>query len=1254
MTHFTDALWNVGWRAAILLTIVAIGTRLVPRRALALRSALLQIGLWSLLVLPFTLAAPRLTLPLLPVHQVTTSERNPATEPDAARSVASSAPGVVASDTASVTPLQTVNANPTIIERAHPENADPVAPRDLPVVAVDSVSTRAPGQASLPTRRGPGMWDWPAIVSAVYGTGLLILLVRLVIGLWQVRRLHQHSLPNPSAIWDDDLLEYCRVLHIAWPVRLRVSPHISTPLTFGWWKPVVVVPAVMIEGLDQLQRRAVLLHELTHIQRGDFAAQLAMHVAQACYWYQPLIWLLGRDLRACQEDLCDAECSAEFGNATYSSLLVQIVQSLQPVPVLTLTLAMARRSRLARRLTQIQSHTEATTLRLTRIAIGLTLAIAFPVAIGLMLIDPVRAQPPQSPVESSNETTATTQSIADPAARGESAPDQPPVPIDASKVWPDVAMPRVVVKLRDAKDQTVIAGASVRIRRLNRSTQPAEFDRNVLDATSDEHGVFACYVSDLGEDTRSVMLEIAVPGRAVALESVRVQKTAEQTNMATVDLWPGQEISTRVFDANGKPADDARVRLLADIGSGSYTMWSGYATCDAAGRLTTQIPKGCAFGLTVTSERGAPYRVVLPAGTTRISEIYLTRGSVVAGQLLDRDGKPISKCDVVLEAEDTQAINTEFHVGRHGTGSLNLEFQRTTDEQGRFRFPPMSGQVRVYLNCDSSEDLRGQLIPVSVDLPASGETWLPLMLSPTGTVSGTARWEDGSPVKNLDIELLIPPRVSNSYITLGEVQTDAEGHYKMPVPFPVNDIRMTAGRMQGPDQRYWVARPVTANGPQSNMMKQLSRYVGESLTVDWVMTPDERDSSKQRTAPRIEPAWQPLADLELEIKQVMSKKRDAREVMTDRCLEFEEQHRGTRLGIGALHYVMRAAATTTAREPQQARERAIQVLADHYMKHPDVDMLITSFDAGSGTMSGEPLLLRLVNESPFDYVRATALLELARHRLLMRHLKENIYNQPEQSAEAQAAMIAIQKSEETKKWLREQYDRGHRMREILGKIDGNSLQQSAIELLERLTTHYIGVAAPVRYFESAAGLNYPELMLVDRVEIPTWRRRTSSEQAEILRFQITRLQPGMKAPEIEGLDLQQSPIRLSQFRGQVVLLTLTLENSERELYAECARIIGAVKDPRFACVSVIPGAGSGGYSARAIVEDGKVTWPIIRDTTEDDIAHLWCQKTFPAVYLIDAEGVIQHITEGNHSIPGILEQVKAQMKLLPQRPQPAE
>jgi beta-lactamase regulating signal transducer with metallopeptidase domain len=1288
MTFIMDGLGNLCWRGSLLMVIVSLGLLAVPRRALAIRSAILRSGLFGLLILPAMLLLPRLTLAVLP------SSPTAATDSSEVPSPVVKTPQ---SDSPAADPLVANLTSMDSSREAFPENAATPASDEATSVTESTSSFETPRShlasdlsPAVPARAGAELEavigtaqaidaisqgkptptagaaaTWMIAVGIVYAAGVAMLLIRLGLGIWQVRQLHlgtsrnDETAPNEFLVWEEDLREYCRVLHIGRPVQLRSSCSIQTPLTYGWWRPVLVVPAAMLASEDPLQRRAILLHELTHVQRGDFVVQIAMQLVQALYWFQPLVWLQGRALRALQEDLCDAECSAEFGAETYSLLLCQIARTMR-LPALTLPLAMARTSRLARRLCRIQKLHPAVILSLSRSMLCLILMIAIPVTTGLSMVEPVRAErsndsgetPAESVTDSVDdeadtpqETPPGGQSKPAPASVTDGAAEAPPQ--DAKSLRPDVPLPRILFQLKSATDPFTISDAKVRLRRLITDPRPFQFDDAILQATSDANGVVALEWPGRLADQKQCLLQIDVAGFAIETAWIEIQQADDSSQIKSVTLQPGVEISARVFNADGQRAENARVQVVADAGSRNGEMWASLTTTNKDGQLRIRIPKEAPFGLIVTSNHSAPYRVVLPAGTGQINDIHLGRGSEVAGQLLDRDGKPIPDCEVVMEADDSQAVSTEFHVGRHGQGSLDLSFHRTTDKEGRFRFPPMSGPVRVYLDCDDRAELQCRLIPVSLELLPGGETWLPLMLSPTGIVSGTVRWPDGKPAANVAIELLVPPHRSLAYITLGSAKTDVEGHYKISVPFPINDIQLSGGGARGPDRQYWEARSVDAKG--SSRTKPLTRYVGQSLTVDWVMSPDDRRSQQTAVKPNVDPAWQSLADLEIEIKQAMTAGKDSRESKAERCLQFEAEHRGTRMGIGALHFIMRGAATTTSAGPREARDRAIQVLADHYTRHPDIDLLINEFDAGSGAPACEPLLQRIAEESPFDYVRATALLELARHRFLMQYLKDKIYDQPEQSAESQAKLIAMQTSEETKAWLREQYDRGRKMRALLGKTDSKTLQNSALDLLERVTTHYGGVVAPARFWEGASGNDYPELKLVDRKNPLTWRIRTTAEQAEILRFQKTRLQVGMNVPELEGRDLQQRPIRLSQFRGKVVLLTMTLGNVENELYAECAKIIRTLNDDRFACLSVIPGAGSGGYSIRAIVEEGIVTWPIVRDTTEDDIGHLWCQRTFPTIYLIDEQGIIQHVDGGRHMIGGLLGRIS---DLLRKQPKP--
>jgi hypothetical protein len=49
----------------------------------------------------------------------------------------------------------------------------------------------------------------------------------------------------------------------------------------------------------------VLLHEMAHLRRADLVPHLIAQVATALYWFNPLVWMAGRRLRAESERACD-------------------------------------------------------------------------------------------------------------------------------------------------------------------------------------------------------------------------------------------------------------------------------------------------------------------------------------------------------------------------------------------------------------------------------------------------------------------------------------------------------------------------------------------------------------------------------------------------------------------------------------------------------------------------------------------------------------------------------------------------------------------------------------------------------------------------------------------------------------------------------------------------------------------------------------------------------------------------------------
>src|SRR5260370_1219881 len=61
----------------------------------------------------------------------------------------------------------------------------------------------------------------------------------------------------------------------------------SMRMSFGLLRPAVFLPADAAEW-DQERRHMVLLHELAHVRRGDFAAHLLARTALGLYWWNPL------------------------------------------------------------------------------------------------------------------------------------------------------------------------------------------------------------------------------------------------------------------------------------------------------------------------------------------------------------------------------------------------------------------------------------------------------------------------------------------------------------------------------------------------------------------------------------------------------------------------------------------------------------------------------------------------------------------------------------------------------------------------------------------------------------------------------------------------------------------------------------------------------------------------------------------------------------------------------------------------------
>ena len=159
------------------------------------------------------------------------------------------------------------------------------------------------------TDYGALAWQWLENHAAPVGWVWLfcasVLWLRLLGGWWMAQRLKREGISMPDAAFQESCSDWARRLNIVQKVRLLESSRVTEPLTLGFWKPVVLFPIGMLNHLSPAQVEVLLLHELAHIRRHDYLANLFQLAAEVCFFYHPLFWLISREMRTRREYCCD-------------------------------------------------------------------------------------------------------------------------------------------------------------------------------------------------------------------------------------------------------------------------------------------------------------------------------------------------------------------------------------------------------------------------------------------------------------------------------------------------------------------------------------------------------------------------------------------------------------------------------------------------------------------------------------------------------------------------------------------------------------------------------------------------------------------------------------------------------------------------------------------------------------------------------------------------------------------------------------
>ena len=206
----------------------------------------------------------------------------------------------------------------------------------------------------------------------------LIGLVRVVAGIWQVRRLKLSGTPLELNSLGTEITGLVETFQSTRRVAILVSDRVQVPTALGFFKPAIMLPKWMAEEGATEELKHVLLHELTHLRRRDDWTNLVQKVVKALLFFNPGVWWMERELSLHREIACDDAVLAQTSSPrTYAECLARVAEkSFLRRQIAMAQAAVSRVRQLTVRVKRILDPNRAATTQIWRPAIPAVAAVA--------------------------------------------------------------------------------------------------------------------------------------------------------------------------------------------------------------------------------------------------------------------------------------------------------------------------------------------------------------------------------------------------------------------------------------------------------------------------------------------------------------------------------------------------------------------------------------------------------------------------------------------------------------------------------------------------------------------------------------------------------------------------------------------------------------------------------------------------------------------------------------------------------------
>ncbi len=131
--------------------------------------------------------------------------------------------------------------------------------------------------------------SWRVIAISGYLLVCTAFLMKILIAAYKVYRINQRATAITDLAFVRKINSKRQQLNIGRPVMVRFSDEISSPVSFGLFKPVVVFPLIAREWSERTFTSA-LMHEMSHIARLDWLSTAGGYLFCSLLWINPFAW----------------------------------------------------------------------------------------------------------------------------------------------------------------------------------------------------------------------------------------------------------------------------------------------------------------------------------------------------------------------------------------------------------------------------------------------------------------------------------------------------------------------------------------------------------------------------------------------------------------------------------------------------------------------------------------------------------------------------------------------------------------------------------------------------------------------------------------------------------------------------------------------------------------------------------------------------------------------------------------------------